>query len=168
MPTRQLRTPAPGMCWQNQTGLLHHRPRLPKPQCHPDGHRLHLWDSCSGPRASPSPAVSQWSWAGHWARGCQAEWALRCPGGAPGTQEGRLTSGVRGGWLSRKPARGTLPDPGPEPGSPVGGGGGPGVWTVPSCWCHGADSRPCEGTAPQRPPRLACQPLVPRGLLEAP
>lgn len=43
------------------------------------------------------------------------------PWGAPGTQEGRLTSGVRGGWLSRKPARGTLADPGPEPGSPVGG-----------------------------------------------
>lgn len=31
MPTRRLRTPALGMCWQNQTGLLHHRPTSPSP-----------------------------------------------------------------------------------------------------------------------------------------
>lgn len=96
MPPWRLRTPAPGTCWQNLAGLLHHRPPSPEPQCHPDGHRLHLRDGCSGPGASPSPTVSQWPSG------------LSDALGAPGTQEGRLTSGMRGGRLSLEPARRTL------------------------------------------------------------
>lgn len=67
--------------------------------------------------------------AGRRARGGQAE-SSQTPRGAPGTQEGGLAGGVRGGRLSRKGHPGGVQ--GQSQAQQLQGVGGPGVWTVPA------------------------------------